>query len=242
MSACSSQKKTVDEKGAEKFLGEFLFQEGGCFTLLGDKPITSMLIFQGEPKDCCLENLSEEALQTLKFVDYKTAEHFASWKNFSNNLTFDNFFFVELSAPNDPSTTFLFFVNICETKKVFDTHMDLFLAKTEISEWENLLSELKKPNTTLWQALFKDHYLAGLLYGFGQQNAQMFCNKDSQMISEEFTEVASKEHFPIPVYAASENDEMTRKYKNQREAIKKVYQEGSVLEVTLKTLQKVSLK
>ncbi len=60
---------------AEEFFKELLFQEGGCFTLFGDKPMTSMLIMMADPQDSSVEDLSQQALETLYFADYKTAEN-----------------------------------------------------------------------------------------------------------------------------------------------------------------------
>jgi hypothetical protein len=234
----SRLEKTEEKKMAGAFLEELLFQEGGCFTLLGDKPITSMLIFKGAAEDSSLENLSPEALETLSFVDYKTAENFGSWKKLSENLNFQNFFFVEAPVPEDPSCYLLYFVNILETAKIFQDNFELFHRRTGIDNWEKMLSELKKPNRALWQNLFKDHYLAGLLYGYGKDNVEHFCRSICrQSFSESFEGVATKENFPIPVYATSASDKITNKYEKLRENIKKKYQGRDTVEFTLTVLQ-----
>lgn len=235
MHSCS----TTETAKAEEFLEGFLFQESGCYTLFGDKPITSMLIFRGKMEDSSLEDLSSEALKTLAFVDYKTAENFEAWKKVSKKLHMHNFFFVDIPLQNDPTCSSVYFVNIEETKKVFEEYFDLFHAKLKISNWEILLHELKKPNENLWNVLFSDHYLAGLLYGFGQENIETFCRKDKNRIfSESFEDVASKRNFPIPIYAISKKDKTSSKYREQREKIKKKYKSKRILEVTLQTLEK----
>ena len=236
LNACSEVNDSREMASA--FLEELLFQEGGCFTLLGDKPITSMLIFKGSAEDSSLENLSPEALQTLSFVDYKTAENLGSWKKLSENLNFQNFFFVETPVPEDPTCHFLYFINTLETAKIFQDNLELFHQRTGIDHWEKMLSELKKPNRALWQTLFEDHYLAGLLYGYGKDNVEHFCrNNCRQSFSESFEGVATKENFPIPVYAISKSDKTTNKYEKLRENIKKKYRGRDTVEFTLTVLQ-----
>ena len=237
MQSCNTN--TAETAKAEKFLEEFLFQEGGCYTLFGDKPITSMLIFRGKMDDSSLKDLSSEALKTLAFVDYKTAENFEAWKKNSKKLHAHNFFFVDIQLQSDPTCSTVYLVNIEEAKKVFEKNIDLFLAKLKIPDWEMLLHELKNSNADLWNRIFSDHYLAGLFYGFGIENIEVFCRENKNRIfSESFEDVASKRNFPIPIYAISKKDKTSSKYREQREKIKKKYKSKRIIEVTIKTSEK----
>lgn len=221
----------------EEFLNELLFQEGGCYTLFGDKPMTSILVYKGKPEDFSIEYLSKEGAKEAFFIDDRTAENFDAWNRFSKKLHFKNFFFVDFCHPDDPTCNFIFFVNIKKTKKIFNNYRNLFHKIIGSLTWEEMLLELKRPNLRIWNVLFKDHFLAGILYGFGEENCKAFCDlPDKRFFSQLFEKKASKSDFPIPIYVISEKDLTSKKYQKQREKIKKNYKNKSILDVTLRAL------
>lgn len=244
LGSCSSSlplaekiKNACEGEKIEAFLNELLFQEGGCYTLFGDKPMTSLLVYSGKSEDFSIEYLSKESADKVIFIDDKTAENFDAWNAFSKELHFQNFFLVRFPHSEDPTCNFVFFVNIKETKKFFSKYRDSFHQRIGNLDWEKVLFELKKPNVEIWNSLIKDHYLTGILYGFGQENCKAFCNTDSKRVfSEQFEGAATKSDFPIPIFAISKNDSTVQKYRKQREKIKEIYKDKTILEVTLKAL------
>lgn len=233
-----TQEPKSQKEMASAFLQEFLFGQGACYTLLGDKPVTSMSIFIGNAEQIYVDGLSEEALRTLTFVDGNMQEYFNAWKAITSNKTFKNFFFFEESSPEDPTSICIYFMNIQSLKTVFHKHYPLFYKHTKIPTWTSFLEELKRPNQLLWKQLFQDHKLAGILYGFSEDNARTFIKPS---ISRSFSDIpvacATQEHFSLPIYVVSEKDKTVEKYKKQREKIKKIYNNQDVLDITFKILQ-----
>jgi len=195
-----------------------------------------MLIYRGDPACSSFENLSLKSVESLSFVESNTAENYEAWKSLSEGFTSDHYFFVELSVFNDPSYSTLYFVNVPEMQNIIELNLELFQSKMNASASE-IMTEFKKPNRELWKAVFKDHYLAGLLYGYGKNNCIQFCEQKAERIfSEEFEEIPTKEHFPIPVYAISKDDEVSQKYKTQRKKIEALFKKNRILDLTFKKL------
>jgi hypothetical protein len=229
--SCSSEKSTQEK--AEAFLKELLFNEHGCFTLFGSKAITTPIYL-----------LLDIRIVDKKIKILKTHENFKAWKKFSKNMNFSNFFFVEypISYSFIDTYNFVCFVNIRETKNIYEKNKDLFFKTTNIASWEALLYELKKPNRKVWKSIFSNHYLSGLLHGFGEQNASSFCRYYSEKFPRTWSEIfegpITQEHFPIPIFASFEHpDEAVEKFKKERTHIQEIYRNGNMMEITLKALK-----
>jgi hypothetical protein len=239
LSACSFEKRGENSTSrevtkAEAFLNELLFENGGCFTLLGSKPITSLFIYKGDPKDCFIDNLSEGALESLSFDDCSTEENYLAWQAIMKKSELGNFFFVEVPARSDPFISFIIFANVTELKKVLEEKFDRITDLIKISDVNELLAQLRSGREDIWHLLLENHYLAGILYGYGEENARVF--GDSKNFSDEYPERVSQENFPIPIFAKSEQDTTSQKYKVQRELIKKFFKNRPLIESTLSCL------
>lgn len=221
-------------------MNQLLFQELGVYTLLGDKPITSLMVYRGEPFSW--EDIPEEWREKCIQVEDHTIENIDAWKQFSKNLTFTRFKFAELPCAYDKMYAEFFFINIEKTKKIWHQYQEKIneIAQTEIS-FEQGLEELDNPHSKLWEKILGDHYLIGAFYGFGEENMRYFLtSRDQNLFSEHFEGIATKDDFPIPIYATADpvNDATTVKYRKQRKEIKHIFKDKDVVDFTLAELQR----
>jgi hypothetical protein len=228
----SSVQNSLEEKKIESFLHELLLKEGGCFTLLGDKPMTSMLIYESNALDFDITRLSTKTLQEVQYIDSETALNYQEWKKWNETQEYKNFFFVSLPLENDPTGQMLFFVNIQETKKMMHTFRGIVKKITGCENEDRLLEELKKPDVKLWRLILKDHFLAGMLYGYGEENSKMFTvQKKRFFTNKNFRGKVTRDNFPIPHFAIAKDDKTSKKYKKQRGKIKQTIKNRSLTQV-----------
>ncbi len=237
LTACSSE----TENESEAFLRKILLEEGGVYTLLGDKPITDLLIYKGGEESISLEGLSRESLEKIEYGDDSTFKDWNSWKKFSKKLNFKNFRFVERPCLNDPSYVMYLLVNIETLKKLLQEYNSLF--SNEILKNFNIdqvINELDNPKSIFWNEAFKNHYICGLLHGYGEENSAHFKRIMSGEIkasfSEKFEDSITQDNFPLPIFAVADNESMVKKYRQQRSHIQKIYRDKNFLKTTLEFL------
>lgn len=226
---------------SEAFLRKFLFEEGGAYTLLGDKPITDMLVFTGSIKDIDLTGLSCESLNNLSFIEDSTLEEWQSCKQQLKNLHLKNFLFLEGKCPTDPTYSWVALVNISKTLEIIHSHQALFQKIFPKFELIDIMKQIANPESSFYQTLFSDHYLSGLLHGYGDENSCAFADErmrsklkiDSKKINKPIDHTS----FPLPTYAAIENDPTKLTYEKQRLEIKKAYEKGHILKTTFALLE-----
>jgi hypothetical protein len=241
LTSCSSLK----ERRAEEFLRKFLLEEGGIYTLLGDKPVTDLLIYTGTEKDISLEGLSAESLETVQYVEDSTFENWKAWENFSKNLNFKNFRFIERPCLRDPLHTMYLFVNLEKLKELLRNYKNTFQRELGTNfEIEEVLRELDNPASSFWSAVFMNHCLSGLLHGYGEENcayfADMMKNETQPTFSEEFIGPIDEKNFPLPLFATRSHDAVIQKYEKQREAIKQIYKGSDFFQKTVQILEQES--
>ena len=198
--------------------------------------MTSLLIYRKQDESIDLDGLSKKALDSLRFIEDRTEQNYKSWKEYLKKVEHKNFMFVEIPHEDDPTCTFLYFVNCQSVRNIYDENREIFTKKTSLSSNE-FIKELSKPNINLWRKVFRDHELAGLLYGYGVENIESFHKVEKTFSEKPYGEVSQK-HFPIPIFSISKKDKTSEKYKRQRKEIKSYYQKEGLLKGTLKLLQK----
>lgn len=238
LGSCSSN----DRSGSEEFLKKLLLEEGGVYTLLGDKPITDVLVYLGSEHDISLEGLSDESLQKVEYINDHTLENWNSWKTFAKDLKLTNFRFVERPCLRDPLHMIYLFVNVEKLRDLLQQHSPLFATELGMHfEIERVIGELDDPESTFWNGAFSNHCLSGLLHGYGEENSRHFLDivKDETPphFSEKFEGPITQDHFPLPTFATSSNDAVVEKYRQQRKTIQEVYKKRDFFRTTMKLLQ-----
>jgi hypothetical protein len=244
-SACTKKPDHLLPKNTEKtkiegFLTQFLFEEAGVYTLFGDKPMTCGCFFVGKEEDICLDGISEESLKSIVYIDTTAMmENWNAWKKYATNISPTNFCFVEMPCPRDPSHILYYLVNINEVKKTIEENEDDFQTRIGINR-DNFETGLKNPQSDFWTKVLTDHYLMGLLHGYGKENSSYFIQShvgtETENPVEPLIGSVTPQNFPLPIYAPSQNDSVKEKYQQQREEIKKIYKDKNFLDVTLTRL------
>jgi len=226
--SCSCKNEKI-----EAFLYDFMIEEGGCYTLLGDKPMTSMLIMKASPEKFAIEALSPKSRENVIFIENRVYKNFSVWKKWIDNFKTNNFCFVEVDLPFDSSCSELFFINLRAAERIIGEHMDAFHQRMG-SDWTSsfLVKRLKEGDRQLWQQLLVDHYLSGLLYGYGQENVLYFCETEGNRIfSHEIDELKEEDFIPIPTYAVCKRqDPTTEKYRSEKTRIQNILRGKKLLD------------
>jgi hypothetical protein len=150
------------------------------------------------------------------------------------------------------SITYVYFVNVAQTAYILQKHYDTFKNAVGFDfDPVSVVSEFKETKSNFWEALegSEKALLWGLLYGYGYKNAYFFHHKNikehpMQEISqsfeyEEFSANPTIKNFPIPVFASfSKNDTVIKRYRKERNIIKKEYANRNFFGHTLKILTK----
>ncbi|MDE3046490.1 MAG: hypothetical protein KGJ02_07590, partial [Verrucomicrobiota bacterium] len=201
-----------------------------------DKPMSELLLFTGSPND--LMELTEEEKKTAISWDPTLVDHWKTWKRYADQLPSKRFILTERPCFFDPSHTIYAILNIKRTKELLSKHRLSFQKRTGLFfNTDAVIHEFKNPNSLFWEKVFKDHYLSGLLFGYGQENVAYFdCEKALPTFSEKYNPSATPTNFSLPVFAISPTDQTTERYRQQRVQIQHIYQNQDMIEVTLHRL------
>ncbi|QVL56400.1 MAG: hypothetical protein KFB95_04180 [Simkaniaceae bacterium] len=213
------------------FLENVMIRENGIYTLLGSKPITSFRIENekfpqsreevvSEYKRLIDDNPSFEA--RLSFVDYETSvneaknmkhlrheELWASWIQAYGDKKSAKYLFISRPSPHAVGNEG-FFVNIPMTTYTLSIYQELFQKRTGIIfDPKQILKEIFSEHSEFWEKVFKDHFLIGILLGYGKRNAFIWeledqasdtlrCDANNLMIDDsEYSKILVKEKITI---------------------------------------------
>lgn len=229
-----------DRDKIQSFLNQFLFVNTAVYTLFGDKPISEMLIFIGTKND--LMELTEEELKMAIPLDGSIVENWRVWKRYADKIHSKNFIITERPCFLDPSHAIYSLLNVKLVKEVLCQHRATFQEKIGRSfNVDKVIEEFKDPSSYFWKKAFEDHYLSGLLFGYGQENITHFLNhmkiQDKKIqFSDVYNPSATVNNFSIPSFALSPNDKTANLYSEQRTKIRSVYQYRNIIDVTIQRL------
>lgn len=167
-----------DREIVELFLKHILIEDTGIYTLVGSKPITSFKsvpIFGVEEKKQLYLMQSENLRKYLSFEKYQPSKEDAlklwgKWKEVQGKYIGPQFMIKE-----DPSFGGGFFINVLTTTYIVNKHYEEF-KKVLGSDFEPefLVSQIGDGKDPAWKKIKRSHYLLGLLFGFGEKNANYF--------------------------------------------------------------------
>ncbi len=219
-----------------------ILREGFGYTLFGSKPLSCVSCTK-DPL-FLIDSVFEPNAYSISRV------YWPIWQQYSSRLCFNNFIFVENSWAH---TYEIYLIN----KKLCVNTI-----KRHLCDFQRILRTDKEPKVILNQILhskniFKEglcgsHYLMGLLFGYGKNNAlafeklyvkKQYFYKALQPFSSEQT--SDPIIMPLPRFVVTKHSEedtaetkmLRRVYNQQRNHIHKIYHEKNFLEITLKKLQ-----
>lgn len=109
-------------------------------------------------------------------------------------------------------------------EQVFDQFAQEFKAIDPVMTFTQALQELQQGESRFWSEVFANHYLSGILYGYGDENAKHFSEcVQHQKIPEQFSEATQAGFILLPVYAISGKDAQKEMYQIQKKRIEQIY-------------------
>lgn len=212
------------------FFSELMIEEGGIFTLMGSKPLTEVYWDQKKGKMDQWELVEREVHLSGNFLLIQGKE--SHWLEGGKKIELDR----------------VSFVNVKQTVCVLEDYYDAFssLVGFEFDPLEVVLE--MKQGSRFWDRLkeSRNHYLWGLLYGFGEKNAhafhQKYSGKGDKMVEycsyQEEVDVPSIKELLIPWFVSfSREDPVIQKYRDERSKIQEVYRGHDFLTKTLELLE-----
>ncbi len=251
-----SQQKQVEEvtpDGIEKFLRYAMITQSGVYTLVGAKPVTEFSNLTIEPSQERLlkiyERLSQRARDRDSFeeVSYHFKEEYelwVAWSKVKDEYMGENFRFFADPYRKDN----VVFANLAAVALVLDQYYEDFRGVYgQDFEPTEMVYSIDSADSEFWKACFSDHYLSGLLYGFGQSNSKLFAwewekkkpgkarvgsyNGPIEVNNPDVTQLS-----PPSFIVYSPLDEKVLFYRNMREKIIELYEGKDFKELTLKLL------
>lgn len=226
----------------------------GCFVLLGSKP---MIIFDLTFVPSKKERMVLYNLQPDRVRKYVSCERFMpsdiDCKNlwevlevFQNDHIGNRYFLTK-----DESWGSGLFINIPLAMKILEEHYEDFSRLTGYSfDPQEAVYQLGNKEQGLWQEIKTNHYLLGLLLGFGKKNASFFNNEQEQLRWESSrrgchnwkidTDNTSEIIYQLKVpefIVYKKNDEYEKKYNKERDHILESYKGKNFVMQTLKYLK-----
>ncbi len=252
-----SYELTAEESAwMEKFLKDVMLDESAIFTLCGSKPMTTIDIHYHSDEEvwAWYNQMSDEEKKTAVMVeDYDLPENWDKWEKICSRFPMNRYLFFRRVNPEDPKFASLYFVDVAKVAQTLQENYTIFKRETgfEFDPHEVALAMEDWPE--FWDEVFGNSTLVGLLFGFGLKNSSNFTSKyrDHPEICEEsfesFKSYFSDEpaygkvtvsEFPLPIFASFSNgeDEVIEKYKKERKAIQREYQDKDFLKLTLQKL------
>lgn len=176
------------------FLENVMIREKGLYVLMGTKPLSCF-----EVEDIYSENtvrsayknyLKNKPVSPMNFEEfhkqYKQTlpklplrlrfetlwKHWCETKEGSISPCYR---FVARKAPFNHEINFGLFINVPSTTYILKKNYESFSQITGISfDPITVIDEISDKNSLFWERVFHNHYLMGLLFGFGERNAFIF--------------------------------------------------------------------
>lgn len=224
-----------------------MLEEGGIYTLCGDKPITCFTIGEN-PK------ANGIPMSHLSLKDWNTYEQVG--KRYNSN----RFLFVKIPHPVPVPGVGPFedgyFVNIPETATVLQEHYSLFRERVGF-DFDPMVQvyDIQNPSSVFWNKTLKNKFLLGILLGFGKKNAYLFeewakATKQQgdlagkiSALSTGFSDTLSTNRtireLSLPIFRTfptEENEQFLEKYRKQKQKIEEIYRGHDFVEMTLENL------
>ncbi|NGX37604.1 MAG: hypothetical protein K1000chlam2_00760 [Chlamydiae bacterium] len=235
----------------EAFLKHVMIENAGIYTLVGSKPITEFAIIPiiDEKEKQELYNAQTDLFKKhISFEKFKPTKEdgkklWRDWKKVENEYLGEQFRFVE-----DANWKGGIFINIRAVLMILDKYYEDFSKVTGQSfEPDKAVYWVGDHSQSFWRKVQKNHYLMGLLFGFGEKNAKLFQQEskkmawfplrrgtDSPIGSGKGAYDLTIEDLEIPHFIVFQPiDEQEEKYKNERDKCIQLYRDQDFFELTV---------
>ncbi len=237
-------KKQQTERAFAEYL---LIRETGIYTLLGSKPITSVLLSYKQV------NNSKPAEPTPIFgLQFTKSNHFKKelpdlWKHWKKRRPINSSHF-SLVTIREKSSEDLCLVN----KNLVRAALQEYYSKIaehlgEDFNIDDVINTIDEPDSYFWTKIFKHHLACGIFYGYGIENSEKFkidtsnakfSNSIKDLLNARFKKNISLSDLPLPMFKSfSDPDPMIAKYKTERQQIQDKYQYANLRKLLTEALR-----
>lgn len=167
------------------FLENVMIREGGLYTLIGTKPLTIFRIcpeisdFLQRENAIDLESFYQKEVDDnfsyFSTLDY--LKHDKLWDAWvKEKIPLDSYTYIMASRISSYSNRPMgIFVNIPNAIYILSSNYELFKRETGLSfDPYIILKEIESNASEFWEKVFKNHYLLGILLGYGTRNSFIF--------------------------------------------------------------------
>lgn len=253
-----SMVESADKERVENFLKYVMIKNHGLFTLLGSKPMTAFYFYPApneQEKRIIYEAQSEQLKKQISFEKFHPnrddcKQVWKDWKAIEKKYLGKQFLFVE-----DEELEHGIFINIQTVTFILDKYYEEFSKVVQQPfNPDKAVYLIGNSSESFWQKIKKSDYLMGLLFGFGEKNAQYFqWEKEGKAhyffrrYSENFCNQEKKkkemsvEDLDIPEFIAYQTvDEQEERYKLEREKCIQLYKNQDFVELTVRLLKGIN--
>lgn len=245
----------IDKERVEKFLKHVMIENEGIYTLLGSKPMTTFStspFIDDEEKQVMYAAQSEQFKKYIflkKFTPCKAdcQQLWKDWKKVEKKYIGNQFLFVEFEKWEEG-----ILINIPSVAFILNKYRDAFVKITgQQFDPNKVIYQIGKSSDLFWSKVEENHYLLGLLLGFGEKNAQYFQWENDKGKHYQTRRLSAEDLVPdknprnltiedliIPPFVIyTVIDDQVEKYKMEREQIVQLYQNQDFAEFTVNILK-----
>ncbi len=247
-----------------KFFNDFFLEGSTIYTLFGTKPMSGISIVSATPKEwmdahkSLIEALDEKrkeaAIQEVQnhSQSYDLNVNWEKWIAWKKNHPDSPFLFVK-RATDSPHIFNAYVANTREVMWTLQEYYSFFSRElgVEFDPLEVTL-DFEDPESPFWDQIFSNHFLQGILFGFGDRNSYFFyrhfkqshtdnnsCLFVSQPVSDE-AEGGDIKNIQLPRFRSYVlpygEDPVVTKYKKEKKRIQQELQGQDFFEAVLERL------
>ncbi len=281
----STTAQNYDQGKLKVFFEHLMIRERGLYTLLGSKPMTEFDVDIGisnNVKDAreqwrktpFLYQTTQDAHQVITDIEVEVTfeEHLDYWKTNSHlnhkqyweywsqiqaDLMGKNFLMVVRGKPTDDQRLGLF-INVANTVFLLKKFKTQFEQETGVSfDPTTILTEIENLDSFFWDKVFHNHYLFGLVLGFGEKNSYLYHWADKNLKPDQLQTICPNllnievvddlffqknlkiSDLQLPLFGVySIYDETLEQYRCERERIKQHFHGQDFVQLVLEHLKR----
>lgn len=244
----------TDKERVEKFLKHVMIENEGIYTLLGSKPMTTFSISPFIDEEEKQVMYSAQSEQFKKYISLKKftpcvadcKQLWKDWKKVEKKYLGSQFLIVEFEKWEEG-----ILINIPSVTFILNKYHDEFVKITGQFDPNKVIYQIGKNSDPFWSKIEENHYLLGLLLGFGEKNSKEFQEEDKKRVQYQTRRASAEDPVPnknprnltfedliIPPFVIySLVDDQVEKYKMEREQIIQLYQNQDFAEFTVNILK-----
>lgn len=185
----SPKNRAYERSLVDDFITYAMIRYFGIYTLFEVKPVTEIDTQYQPPTEeerkQVYEGLTSQEKKEILYEDFilkspwgsSTKEQWEAFKNELKNIDLKDHFFVETRYNyEDKEFNSLLFVHRSSLIKLLNFYHDRFEKQIGKFDSAEKVDELKNGGSKFWDKIFKEknHYLMGLVLGFGEKNSRLF--------------------------------------------------------------------